>query len=405
MVVGQSGGCTAVMNASLLGVIEEASRHRQVDALYGTRWGVQGLLDEELVELSPERLGEFQRLMRTPAAALGTCRYRLRDQDVERLLALFQAHDIRYFLYVGGNDSADTAHRLAVAAQAVGYELVTVHIPKTIDNDLMGTDHCPGYGSAARFLAMSTFDSGRDTEASTKLYPVKIIEVMGRDAGWLTAATGLAKREDRDPPHFIAVPERPLIRKEFVSAIGEAYSRFGFAVAVLPETVRGPDGLPLAAEVGEKDAFGHPRLSAAAQTLARLVEVELGVQTRWDKPGALQRSSTASLSATDLAEAYQVGRAAVRAAVRGQTDHMVALVRHDEPYRCTTGLVPLVEVANREWKLPEEYLPQEWGWVPQSFRAYAEPLLGDPLPAAYRLPLSPVPKRLAPRLSSVGSRS
>lgn len=385
--MGQSGGATAVVNSSLAGVVHEATRHAEVEGVLGMRFGIQGALAGQMVDLGALDARTLEALRTTPSAALGTCRYKMRDDDPARIVALCRENGVRFFLYIGGNDSADTSHRVARAAEAEGYPLRVVGIPKTIDNDLPLTDHCPGYGSAARFLALATADAGRDTEAHRWLDPVKIVEVMGRNAGWLAAASALGKAGDEDAPHLICFPERPLSLPRFLADVKRLYDRLGYAVVVVPETIRDEDGRPLAGEGHEeRDAFGHARLAGAASRLVEAVREQLGLRARFDKPGTLQRSLMAAASSVDLAEAYAVGRAAVRAAVAGESDVMVTLAREPGPhYRCTTGLAPLTAIANHERKLPDEYIAPEGTMISDAFRDYALPLIGGPLPSYPRI--------------------
>ncbi|HEY7780381.1 MAG TPA: diphosphate--fructose-6-phosphate 1-phosphotransferase [Ktedonobacterales bacterium] len=387
LLIGQSGGATAVINASLAGAVREALASDGIDGIYGARHGIQGLLDGDLLDLRREPAATWDGLVATPSAALGSCRYRLQPDDPERALDLLRRLSVRHFLYIGGNDSADTAHRIALAARAADYDLRVVCVPKTIDNDLPGTDHCPGYGSAARFIALATMDSAMCTEAIPTHYPVKVIEVMGRDAGWLAAAAALGKEREEDAPHLIYVPERPFVPTRFLEDVRRAHERYGYVVAVVTETVRDERGQPLGA-VGAQgvDAFGHQLLGGAAQALVGMVREELGLRARFDRPGDLQRMASSCVSATDRDEAYRVGGAAVRAALSGVTDKMVTLVRVLGPaYACETSLVDLDVVANEQRLLPAEYLDAEGTGVTPAFRDYALPLIGDPLPRHVRL--------------------
>jgi ATP-dependent phosphofructokinase / diphosphate-dependent phosphofructokinase len=387
LLIGQSGGATAVINASLVGIVREALASGGVDGIYGARFGIEGVLTHDLIDLRREPGEVWDALLHTPSAALGSCRYRLREGDAERAVESLRDQGVRYFMYIGGNDSADTAHQMALAARALDYDLRIVCVPKTIDNDLPETDHCPGYGSAARFVALATMDSALCTAAMPNHYAVKIVEVMGRDAGWLAAATALGKDRDDDPPHLIYFPERPLDPVRFLDDVREIHARYGYVVAVVAETVRAVSGQPLGA-LGHQgtDAFGHPLLSGAAQYLVSLVKGELGLRARFDKPGDLQRMSSAHVSATDRAEAELVGRAAVRAALEGATNTMVALVREPGPvYACSTDLADLERVANTLRPLPPEFISPDGKGVTQAFRDYALPLVGEPLPRYSRL--------------------
>jgi len=323
----------------------------------------------------------------TPSAALGSCRYKLQEGELERIVYLLKQHDVRYFLYIGGNDSADTSHKIAVAAAEMGYDLRVMSVPKTIDNDLPITDHCPGYGSIARFVAQSTIDAGLDTEAMRHYDPVKIIEVMGRNAGWVAAASALGKKDFLDAPHLIYVPERPFDVARFLEDVETVHQEVGYVVVVLSETVRDEAGRVVGSEKPYfVDPFGHGYFESPAAYLCRVVARELGLRARFDKPGTIQRMSMALASPVDLEEAYQAGTMAVRYATEGRTDQMVVLVREPgEPYRCTTDSAPLAEIANTEKRLPPEYLSEEGNFVTSAFIQYATPLIGGPLLEYVRL--------------------
>ncbi len=395
LLVGQSGGATAVINASLWGVIAEALAHDEVGEIIGMRFGVEGLLREDLIDLRRQPTATLERLRTTPAAALGACRHRLRDEEAERALAVCRRYDVRYLLYIGGNDSADTSHTLHTLAAARGLDLRVIAVPKTIDNDLPVTDHCPGYGSIARFVAAATQDSGKDTEAQATIYPVKLIEVMGRNAGWVAAASWLGKRAPDDAPHLVYLPERPVAGVEAVLAEVQAvYERQGQVVMVLPETMKDGQGRPIGGdEPIFVDSFGHRYFASPAEALTRHIRAELGLRARYDKPGTIQRMSMALASPVDLAEAEAVGREGVRLALAGVSDRMVTLVREsDQPYRCGLGAVELSAIANTERHLPDEFIGADGRSLTDAFAHYARPLLGDDLPAYARL--SPLPVRL-----------
>jgi 6-phosphofructokinase len=386
LVVGQSGGPTAVINSSLVGVIEQALAEEQVTAVYGSLRGIQGVLRDRFIDLGRESPQTLSRLRRTPGAALGTVRYRLRPEDYERVVEVLRGHDARFFCYVGGNDSMDTAHQVHLVARRMGYELRCIGVPKTVDNDLAGTDHCPGYGSAARFVALATRDTGRDTESMGPSSPVKIIEIMGRNAGWLTAAAALAREESGDPPHLIYVPERPIEDAAVVGDVSDAVAAREHCVIALSEGAVPDTGM------NEVDAFGHQMKGGAAEYLERLLSTQLGLRVRVDKPNYLQRSFSTCISDVDAEEAYRVGRTAVRLAVSDESGVMVALRRvGDDPYRCETVAVPLEQAANKERLLFDTYISERGNDVTFAFLDYARPLIGRPLPALARLAKYAVP--------------
>jgi ATP-dependent phosphofructokinase / diphosphate-dependent phosphofructokinase len=389
LLVGQAGGATAVINSSLVGVIREAQSSGQFRRILGMRRGAEGVLEGDIVDLTHPSPGSLDALAATPGAALGSSRHKLSDEDEERLLNFLTARGIDTFVYIGGNDSADTAHRLACLAQARNADLRAIAVPKTIDNDLPVTDHSPGYGSIARYVALAAMDSAKDTESMPTMYPVKFVEVMGRDAGWVAAAAALGRRAAEDAPHLIYMPEFPLSRDKLLADVDRVYRALGYVVAVVTETVRDERGRPFAdaAVSAEVDAFGHPLLRGTADSMCRLVQNELGLRSRFDKPGSLQRMSMQTVSPVDLREAEEVGRAAVQLALRDRSDRMVTIVRDgDDPYRSHTGDAPLSEIANRQQLVPRDFVTDDLSHVTQAFVDYARPLLGpDPLPQYVRL--------------------
>ena len=390
LIVGQSGGPTAVINASLAGVVQEALKHSEIGSVYGMLHGIEGVLKEELIDLGKESPDTIELLKQTPSAALGSCRHKLTDKDYDRILTVLKAHGIRYFMYIGGNDSADTTARISRLAQETGYELRAMGIPKTIDNDLAFTDHCPGYGSVARFAAEAVRGAGLDTEAIGVVDTVKVIEMMGRNAGWITAAAALA-RIDGDPdtaPHLIYVPERRIVMDKLLDDVQKVYDRLGYCVIALCEGARGEDGDLLSATGGAlyTDSFGHKQLGGAADYLCRVIADRLKLKARFDKPGTIQRMMQSQQSPVDVEEAYTVGATAVQKAVAGTSGYMVTLVRQsNDPYRWTTGLARLEDVANAERLMPDEFLNAEGNNVTQAFLDYARPLIGPPLPPVARL--------------------
>lgn len=389
LLVGQSGGPTAVINASLAGILRECYRHGEIGAVLGMQRGLEGLLGRQFLDLSSQPEVNLRRLAATPSSALGACRRKLDESELSAALNILEELGIRYLLYIGGNDSADTSHRLATAAARAGFPLTVVGVPKTVDNDLVAMDHTPGYPSIARYVAMAAQDAGMDAEATASVDQVRILEVMGRNSGWVAAAAAVAKRRPNQAPHLIYVPERPFSGDTFLADVEEAYKRFGFAVVVVTETVRDPTGR-FWAQAPDADAFGHPRLVGAADRLCQLVRQHIGIRARFDKPGTLQRSSSLCASPVDRAEAEAAGEAAVQAAIAGHTDQMVTIQRlADRPYRSFTALAPLADIANAERHMPDEYLNAAGNFVTPAFLRYVRPLIGVRLPVYARLRAEP----------------
>ena len=382
LLIMQSGGPTAVINASLAGIIAEAQRLRTFSRILGADHATDGLLAGRLLDLSAQPRHIWSAIARTPGSALGTSRRKLLPEHTPVVLDLCARNGVSALIVIGGNDSAENAHALAAAA---GRQLSVVHVPKTVDNDLVETDHCPGYGSAARFIALAVMGAGRDAEAMGSTRPVTIVEVMGRNAGWLPLASCLGKREERDAPHIVCSPERPLDMEWFIGRVDETIRRHGFAVAVVGETVRGTDG-PLGQQTPEyTDEFGHQYFASPADHLARTVAARLKIRTKAERPGTIQRSFAAARSRTDAAEAYLAGQAAVRALAAGKADVMVSLVRQPgTDYRCLTGLVALEGIGGKERPVPAAFTDAQ-GLATPAFVDYARPLIGAPLPRFARL--------------------
>ena len=379
VLVGQSGGPTSVINASVAGLIAEALNHECIEEIYGTLNGVLGILHEDLIDLASESQQQIRALKYTPGAALGTCRFKLKKQaDFDRVLEVFKAHNIRYFFYIGGNDSQDTADKISKLAQAQGYELRVIGVPKTIDNDLPGTDHCPGYASAIKYIATSVREVAADNEAMGQGDLVSIIEVMGRSAGWIAAGAALAKRKDhpQDPPHLIYLPEIPFDQAKCIEDVKRILKREKFCLIVVAEGLVDENGNYVAANAAT-DAFGHAQLGGAGDALAEIIGANVpGAKVRVAKPGLLQRCAAHSASKTDADEAFMAGEAAVEAAIAGETDKMVTLLRGDkEAYSCETGLTPLSEVANSIKKLPREWINEDGTSMNFQFIRYAQPLI------------------------------
>ena len=405
----QSGGPTAVINASAAGVILAARRSGLIRHVYAARDGILGVLTEDLVDTGRETLRTIHALTEHPGAAFGTCRYRLKDPRVdrrqyERLLEVFRAHDVGYFFYNGGNDSQDTAWKVSMLAQQSGYPLVCVGIPKTVDNDLPMTDCCPGFGSAAKYLATSIGEAAQDVASmartSTRVF---VMEVMGRNAGWLAAATGLAGASTDEAPHLILFPEVPFDRKTFVAEVRRVVDRVGYCVVAASEGIRDARGR-LIAESGTKDSFGHPQLGGIAPLLAKRIEVDLKLKVHWAVPDYLQRSARHLASRVDLEQAQRLGEAAVVHALGQGSAAMMTIVRDsDKPYRWRVGSAPLGHVANRERRLPRTYISRNGWHITPACRRYLAPLIEGEAPPRFRagLPVrlklrnTPVPRRLA----------
>jgi len=402
-VVAQSGGPTAVINSSACGVIQAALDSASVGRVFAANNGILGVPREELFDLGQEDPAAIEALRRTPSSALGSCRYKLKSlgenrADYERILEVFRAHDIRYFFYIGGNDSMDTADKLGALARDTDYELRVMGVPKTIDNDLAETDHCPGYGSVAKYLATSVMEAGRDTEALYTTDTATVLETMGRHAGWIAAATGLAQRTPEDAPHLVYVPEIPFSIEGFVADCREVLDRVGRVFIVAAEGLVDGRGEYVTAQSGNfaTDAFGHRQLGGLAEFLKGVVEEKVGVKCRYNKLGTCQRNAMHFASRTDSDEAYLVGQTAVRLAFEGTTGKMVTLVREsDDPYRVSTGLASLYDVANGEKKLPRRYMNQAGNHITEEMRTYVRPLVQGEVPIELGSDGLPVYVRLA----------
>lgn len=386
LLVAQSGGPTAVINSSVAGVVLEAWRHPKfITGIYGGLNGIFGILNEQLIDLGREKLATIEALKHTPAAALGTCRYKIdfkrkperAARDMDRLFQVFQAHNIRYFLYVGGNDSQDTAAKIQSESVKRCFEMRVIGVPKTIDNDLPYTDHCPGFGSVAKYNACTVMEIATDVSSmATDDGFCCIIEVMGRSAGWIAAATVLAKRKPTDAPHIILLPEIPFNEETFLAKVQDYVRSIGYCIVIVGEGLKKPDGSEFSADKSRLDAFGHPVLSGAGDLLTEIVHGKLNTKTRSVKMGYAQRCAAHYASAIDSEEAAACGEAAVRAAVDGKTGFMIKIIRRPGPaYSFTTGLQPLVDIANvenfvpRDWVSPDGFMPNE------KFVEYARPLI------------------------------
>lgn len=381
----QSGGVTAVINATASAVIETA-RARGIKVLAG-RDGILGVLREELIDTSRESAAAIRALAHTPGGAFGSCRYKLKSLEAdrpryERLLQVLQAHDVRWFLYNGGNDSADTALKVSQLAKAFNYDLQCIGVPKTIDNDLAVTDTCPGFGSAAKYTAVSVREAALDVaamaETSTRVF---IYEAMGRHAGWLAASAGLAGTGPDEAPHLILLPERAFDEAVFLSKVKQVVERVGYCVVVASEGIATADGRFVAEAGGGKDSFGHAQLGGVAAHLAGRVKDALGLKVHWTVPDYLQRSARHVASKTDWEQAQAVGKAAVRLALAGQNGVMPVIVRSsDRPYRWKIEAAPLSKVANHEKKMPAGFIRRDGYGITEKARAYLAPLIKGEAP-------------------------
>lgn len=404
----QSGGVTAVINASAAGVIETARRHpEQIAKVYAGRDGIIGALTEDLIDTSAESPAAIAALKYTPSGAFGSCRYKLKGfeqnrAEYERLIEVFKAHDIGYFFYNGGGDSADTCLKVSQLGAQMGYPLQAIHVPKTMDNDLPLTDCSPGFGSVAKYTAVAireaSYDLASMCKTSTKVF---ILEVMGRHAGWTAAAGGLASENGCDP-HVLLFPEITFDKARFLARVQECVERYGYCTVVASEGIRNADGR-FVADAGTTDAFGHTQLGGVASTLATMVQAELGLKYHYAIADYLMRSARHIASKTDLDQAYAVGAAAVEAAVAGKSGIMMSIVREsDSPYRWHVGEAPLEEVANVEKEMPREFISDDGFQITEACRRYMLPLIAgensppfgpDGLPAYIKLNKVAVPKK------------
>ena len=407
----QSGGVTAVINASACGVIQTAREHRdQIGKVLVGHNGILGALNEELIDSSKETQRAIGGLRSTPGGAFGSCRYKLKSpeddsREFHRLLDVFKAHNIRYFFYNGGGDSQDTANKVSQFSRKMKYPMQCIGIPKTVDNDLPLTDCCPGFGSVAKYVAVSTKEAALDVASmcatSTKVF---VLEVMGRHAGWIAAASALAQQDAGDAPHIILLPEVPFRQREFLAKVKSTVKRRGYCVVVVSEGARYANGQFLGEAGGAKDAFGHAQLGGVAPTIAQMVKDKLGMKFHWAVADYLQRAARHIASATDVEQAYALGRAAVEFALDGKTAVMPTIVRtSDSPYRWKIGEAKLSRVANVEKFMPKSFISKDGFGITPRARRYLAPLIeGEDhpryergMPVYVSLKNQQVPKKLA----------
>lgn len=405
----QSGGVTAVINATACGVIETARRHKEnIGKVYAGRNGIIGALTEDLIDTSRDSAKAIAALRHTPSGAFGSCRFKMKSleenrRQYERLIEVFRAHDIAYFFYNGGGDSADTCLKVSQLAEKMDYPIQAIHVPKTVDNDLPITDNCPGFGSVAKYIAVSTleatFDVASMAATSTKVF---VLEVMGRHAGWIAAAGALASTPDAEQPIVVLFPEVPFERKKFVAKVDRLVKRFGYCTVVVSEGVMDADGKFLA-DQGLKDAFGHAQLGGVAPVVANIVREDLGLKYHWGVADYLQRAARHIASKTDVEQAYAMGRAAVELALKGYNSVMPTIDRiAGKTYKWRVGMAPLAKVANVEKKMPKNFITRDGFGITEKCREYLLPLIKgedyppykDGLPDYVRLKNMAVPKKL-----------
>ena len=405
----QSGGVTAVINATACGVIETARKHKdRIANVYAGRNGIIGALTEDMIDTGKESAAAIAALRHTPGGAFGSARYKLKGiednrAEYERLIEVFRAHDIGYFFYNGGNDSMDTAHKVSQISKTMGFPVTCLGVPKTVDNDLPVTDNCPGFGSVAKYIAVSTQEAALDvvsmSKTSTKVF---VLEVMGRHAGWIAAAGGLAGKQPGDAPHIILFPEIPFDQKAFLRRVKECVTRYDYCVIVVSEGARFASGQFLA-EAGTRDAFGHAQLGGVAPVVANMVRENLGYKYHYAIADYLQRSARHIASAVDVKQAYAVGKAAVELALEGKTAVMPVIKRvSDKPYRWKIESAPLSRIANKEKMLPRRYITKDGFGITEAGRRYLEPLIKgedyppyiNGLPKVAQLKMRPVKPKL-----------
>ncbi|NLX57932.1 MAG: diphosphate--fructose-6-phosphate 1-phosphotransferase [Phycisphaerae bacterium] len=383
-IVGQSGGPTSVINASLAGVVDGARDVPGIRHVYGMRWGIEGFMAGNLIDLSAEPAETIDALRRTPSSALGSSRHKVKEPDFPLILQRLKEFNVRYFFLIGGNDTMDTIHRVTAYANSQGYDLIGVGVPKTVDNDLFGTDHTPGYGSAARYVALSALEAGRLARDMQRVDQFVIYQSIGRDAGWLTAAAALAKRSEADAPHLVYLPERVFDRDRFLADVEQAHKQYGYVSIFCGEGIKYADGTPVSAsQTRDKFAnveYGAMGGSSVAMNLHRMIADRFGWRGEFQITESLCMCAIDRAVTLDLDEAYACGREAARLAGQGQGGVMVTLVRESNaPYRSTTGTAPLADVAVRAKPMPDAFINEAGNMPTEAFVEYLRPLVG-PLP-------------------------
>jgi ATP-dependent phosphofructokinase / diphosphate-dependent phosphofructokinase len=388
-IIGQSGGPTSVINASLAGIMKAAAKSRNIDAVLGMRYGIEGFMAENIIDLGRETPTVIKGLLSTPSSSLGSCRHKLKDADLPKIFALIKKYSIHYMFLIGGNDTMDTIQRISTYAREHKYELIGVGVPKTVDNDLYGTDHTPGFASAARYMALSIQQAGILARDMKKVDQFVIFQTIGREAGWLAAATALARSDEDDAPHILCLPERPFDRDKFLKAVATCYKKFGFVSVVCGEGCKYADGTPVSAS-RIKDKFNNTEFGAMAGTsvammLHRMITDEFAFRGEFQITESLPMCAADRTVPHDVQEAYMCGKTAVELACKGQSGVMVTLVREKgKSYKCTTGTIELSEVAVRARPMPDELISKNGMYVTPAFINYVKPLVGE-LPQYTRL--------------------
>ena len=381
-IIGQSGGPTSVINASLAGVVEAALKCTCIDKVLGMRYGIEGFMAEKIFNFNNCPANIIDRLKITPSSALGSCRHKLNEEDLPKLLELFKKYNIRYIFLIGGNDTMDTIHRLEAYAKSENYELIGVGVPKTVDNDLYGTDHTPGFPSAARYMALSVMQAGILIRDMQKVDQFVVYQCIGREAGWLVGATAAARKNRDDAPHIMCFPERPFQKEEFLNNVARCYDNYGFVSVVCGEGITYSDGMPVSASQTD-DKFGNVEFGAmggtsAALTLHKMIAEEFGFRGEFQITESLPMCAADRVVQTDVKEAFLCGQKAVELAINGISGVMVTLVRvPSDRYICKTGTVPLNEVAVRAKPMPDEFINASGNFVTDAFFDYLKPLVGN----------------------------